>query len=46
MDEPTAYYTQRSKSEKERQISYINTYIWNLESTDDSTCRAAKETQT
>ena len=31
MDEPTAYYTEWSKSEKERQISYINTHIWNLE---------------
>ena len=31
VDEPRAYYTEWSKSEKERQISYINTYIWNLE---------------
>ena len=31
MDEPTAYYTEWSKSEREKQISYINTYIWNLE---------------
>ena len=30
-DEPRAYYTERSKSERERQISYINAYIWNLE---------------
>ena len=31
MDEPKAYYTEWSQSEKERQISYINAYIWNLE---------------
>ena len=29
--EPRAYYTQCSKSERERQILYINTYTWNLE---------------
>ena len=29
IDEPRAYYTEWSKSEK--QISYINAYIWNLE---------------
>ena len=27
VDEPTAYYTQWSKSERERQISYINLYV-------------------
>ena len=31
VDEPRAYYTEWSKSEKERQISYIYTYMWNLE---------------
>ena len=31
MDEPRAYYTQCSKSEREGQISHINAYIWNLE---------------
>ena len=31
MDEPRAYYTKGSKSEKERQIWYTNAYIWNLE---------------
>ena len=31
VDEPRAYYTEWSKSERERQILYINTYIWNLE---------------
>ena len=30
-DEPRAYYTEWSKSERERQILYINAYIWNLE---------------
>ena len=31
VDELRAYYTQWSKSEREKQISYTNTYIWNLE---------------
>ena len=31
VDEPRAYYTEWSKSEREKQISYINAYIWNLE---------------
>ena len=31
MDEPRAYYTEWSKSEREKQILYINAYIWNLE---------------
>ena len=31
VDEPKAYYTEWSKSEREKQISYINAYIWNLE---------------
>ena len=31
VDETRVYYTEQSKSEKEKQISYINTYIWNLE---------------
>ena len=31
VDEPRAYYTDWSKSEREKQISYINTYMWNLE---------------
>ena len=30
-DERKAYYTEWSKSERERQIVYINAYIWNLE---------------
>ena len=31
VNEPKAYYTEWSKSERERQILYINAYIWNLE---------------
>ena len=31
VDEPRAYFTEWSKSERERQTSYINAYIWNLE---------------
>jgi len=31
VDEPRAYYTGWNKSEREKQIPNINTYIWNLE---------------
>ena len=31
MDEPGAYYTKRNMPERQRQILYINAYIWNLE---------------
>ena len=31
VDQPTAYYTEWSKSERERQILFINAYQWNLE---------------
>ena len=31
VDEPRTYYIQWSKLEREKQISYINVYIWNLE---------------
>ena len=31
VDEPIACHTEQSKSEREKQISYINVYIWNLE---------------
>ena len=31
VDEPRAYYTEWSKSEREREILYSNTGIWNLE---------------
>ena len=30
VDEPTTYYTEWSKPERERQISYITAQIWNL----------------
>ena len=31
VDEPGAHYIKGSKSERKRQILYINTYIWNSE---------------
>ena len=31
VDEPRACYTEWNKSEREKQVLYINTYIWNLE---------------
>ena len=31
VDEPRAYYTEWSKSERERQRLYSNAYIWNIE---------------
>ena len=31
MDGPRAYYTEWSKSERRKQILYINEYVWNLE---------------
>ena len=31
MDGPRVCHTEWSKSEREKQISYINTYMWNLE---------------
>ena len=31
MNEPRTSYTEWSKSEREKQISYINAYIWNVE---------------
>ena len=30
VDEPRAYYTEQSKSEREKQMQYINAYVWNL----------------
>ena len=42
--EPSPYYT--VKSERERQISSANTYIWKLERWCRRLCRAAKETRT
>ena len=31
MDEMGAYYTEWSRSEREKSIQYINTHMWNLE---------------
>ena len=31
VDEPRAYHIEWGKSEREKQISYVNAYIWNLE---------------
>ena len=31
VDEPRACHTEWSKSEREKQISYIKAHIWNLE---------------
>ena len=31
VDEPGTYYTEWRKSERERKVSYSNTYVWNLE---------------
>ena len=31
VDGPRDCHTERSKSEREKQISHINTYMWNLE---------------
>ena len=31
VERPRECHTERSKSEREKQISYINTYMWNLE---------------
>ena len=31
VEEPRAYYTEWSKSEREKQIPYMNTHAWNLE---------------
>ena len=46
VDETRACYTEWSKSEREKQISYNNTYIWDLENgTDEPICRAETETQ-
>ena len=30
MDGPRDYHTKQSKSERERQIPYVITYMWNL----------------
>ena len=30
VDKPRGYYAQRNKSDRERQIFYVITYMWNL----------------
>ena len=42
-DELRAYYTEWSKSEREKQILYANTYINNLRYADDTTLMAESE---
>ena len=43
--ETTACYTEWSKSGREKQILYINAYIWNLEKWyDEPTCRSVIDT--
>ena len=41
--EPRACYTEWSKSEREKQILYINAYIWNLEKWYRWTCLQGKD---
>ena len=48
MEEKQIWLTSWSKSEREKQISYIKAYVWNVEKngTDEPVCRAATEMQT
>ena len=48
VDEPRAYYTEGSKSEREKQLLYSNAYIHGIlrDGTNEPICRAAVETQT
>ena len=47
MDGPRAYYTKWSKSERERQIPYKITYMWNLKyDTNELIYKAEIESQT
>ena len=47
VDEPRAYYIDWSKSEREKQILYTDTCIWNLkDGTNDLICRAVMEMTT
>ena len=46
VDRPRECHTEWSKSEREKQISYNITYMWNLEKcTDEPICKAEIETQ-
>ena len=44
---PRVCHTELSKSEREKQIYHINTYVWNLKKkgTDEPICRAGTEMQ-
>ena len=49
VDETRVYYIEWSKSEGEKQVLYINAYMWNLKKkngTDEPSFRAAMEVQT
>ena len=44
MGGPKVCHTEESKSEREKQILYINAFMWNLEKfVDESVCRAETE---
>ena len=46
VDEPKTSYIEWSEPEREKQVSYINAYVWNLEDgTDEPIGRAAMETK-
>ena len=47
VDGPRVCHTEWSEPEREKQISYINAYMWNLKNrTDEPICRAGIETWT
>ena len=47
LDGPWASHTESSKSEREKQVLYINSYIWNLgkNGTGEPICRERMKTQ-
>ena len=44
VDEPRAYYTEWSKSERETQIPYDTAYIWNLKHVANNVIHEQKQT--
>ena len=47
MDEPRDYHTTSSKSERERQMAYDITYMWNIKyDTDEHICKTKTDSQT
>ena len=47
MDGPRDYHTKRSKSDRERQISYDITYMWNLKyDTNELICETERDSET